>query len=496
MKYLTNYNSMNVAEGKGKVSFFQTRTFSGENWFEKTNEKYVRGSLKGQFKTKKHPIYKSIYSHIKDAWKDQSDWRQTSTGLWHSVRNVIVCDYDGTDFDEKISYWNNTCNSIGLPIPSYYTQNLESKHGQFGWFIEQVDNKSSKYINLTHALASVFGTDMNFCGWNIKNPCYNETNNLMSSSIQKTTWNSDEMLDINDIEDALGKIHPINKESKKNNCYITTSTAIAYTPKANNTENSRNYYLRHNLIIKIFEFMRHNNSERPSETDILSWADNISSDAGVITGKGKQSDIEIKRVAISCSNWAIRNFRSISKGCSYDKSQQELSQRVKICNKYLRYSNVMKYQNLSLRECAHITGYSFKTVANYRNMNELEVKKMVMVVKEFIRYIDNDKVKETSYYDLYNALTSCVYYSNTTYTPIMNSTENTIKYMESRPKLPNETDTDKVFTQKQRLDIDRFFRYWKYNKNMGKTLGEMLSSYYIQFNEDEKTYIHQMCCVA
>ena len=106
---------------------------------------------------------------ILDAWQETAYYPQTSAGLNHTRRDVVVADYDGNckSFLKSFS---------GKVFPSYILINPESNHVQAGWLLDEpydFDNPSDHvtFLNIKRSINAMC-PDGGFTGWQIKNPFY------------------------------------------------------------------------------------------------------------------------------------------------------------------------------------------------------------------------------------------------------------------------------------------------------------------------------------
>ena len=106
---------------------------------------------------------------ILDAWQETAYYPQTSSGLNHTRRDVVVADYDGDcksflkSFSEKIP-------------PSYILVNPESNHVQAGWLLDEpydfdIPSDHDTFLNIKRSINAMC-PDGGFTGWQIKNPFY------------------------------------------------------------------------------------------------------------------------------------------------------------------------------------------------------------------------------------------------------------------------------------------------------------------------------------
>ena len=109
------------------------------------------------------------FQNILEAWEATSYYPQTSCGLNHTRRDVVVADYDGdcASFIQSFS---------GKIPPSYILINPDSNHVQAGWLLDEpydFENPVDKETFLTiKRCINRLCPDCGFTGWQIKNPFY------------------------------------------------------------------------------------------------------------------------------------------------------------------------------------------------------------------------------------------------------------------------------------------------------------------------------------
>lgn len=157
-----------------------------QEFFLTDKQKIFLNSIQMEFSSEKDekPIYIKTqnYDSIQKVWSDYSDYKQTSAGLNHYRRDVIIA-----DFDASLEEFNEIFNNAGLPKFSYILVNKNSGHVQAGYilktpFVWTPFNETEKelYLKCKRNLNS-FCPDNGYKGWRCKNPYYKEF---------ETTWNN------------------------------------------------------------------------------------------------------------------------------------------------------------------------------------------------------------------------------------------------------------------------------------------------------------------
>ena len=183
-----------------------------------------------------NPIYVKTqnYNSIQKVWSKYSNYKQTSAGLNHFRRDVIIA-----DFDASVEEFNEVFNNSGLPKFSYVLVNKTSGHVQAGYilktpFIWTQKNESEKelYLKCKRNLNS-FCPDNGYKGWRCKNPYYKKF---------ETTWNNI-TYDKNFITEILLNINSRNTVYKKINNNDNKTEKRKNRIQHERTEGRNNYYL-------------------------------------------------------------------------------------------------------------------------------------------------------------------------------------------------------------------------------------------------------------
>ena len=121
------------------------------------------------------PIYIKTqnYDSIQKVWSDYPQYKQTSAGLNHYRRDVVIA-----DFDASIEVFNKVFPLSGLPEFSYILINKSSGHVQAGYFLTSpfvwtLNNteENNNYLDLIHRINSIC-PNSGYTGWRCKNPYF------------------------------------------------------------------------------------------------------------------------------------------------------------------------------------------------------------------------------------------------------------------------------------------------------------------------------------
>ena len=136
-------NTTNYAEDKGACKWFQTRS-----WNKQTKS------------------YENKFDNALEFFELMKDYKQVSTGLNHTEREVVVIDVD--EDVRNPYYWS----VLNLPIaPNRYTKNLSNGHTQFHYYLDKpISNESNEWKRLM-AFSRKYG-DPRFTGWQMRNPFF------------------------------------------------------------------------------------------------------------------------------------------------------------------------------------------------------------------------------------------------------------------------------------------------------------------------------------
>ena len=100
-----------------------------------------------------NPIYVKTqnYNSIQKVWSEYSNYKQTSAGLNHFRRDVIIA-----DFDASVEEFNEVFNNSGLPKFSYVLVNKTSGHVQAGYILKTPLSGQKEFKFLLHFKYSSF----------------------------------------------------------------------------------------------------------------------------------------------------------------------------------------------------------------------------------------------------------------------------------------------------------------------------------------------------
>lgn len=183
-----------------------------------------------------NPIYVKTqnYNSIQKVWSEYSNYKQTSAGLNHFRRDVIIA-----DFDASVEEFNEVFNNSGLPKFSYVLVNKTSGHVQAGYilktpFIWTQKNESEKelYLKCKRNLNS-FCPDNGYKGWRCKNPYYEEFETTWNDITYDKEFITENLLNINSNIIVYRKINNNDNKTEKRKNRI----------QHERTEGRNNYYL-------------------------------------------------------------------------------------------------------------------------------------------------------------------------------------------------------------------------------------------------------------
>ena len=319
------------------------------------------------------PVYIQTqnYNSIQKVWSDYSQFKQTSAGLNHYRRDVIIADFDAT-----LGEFNEVFNSSGLPKFSYILINKSSGHVQAGYilktpFVWTPYNETEKelYLKCKRNLNSLC-PDNGYKGWRCKNPYYKEF---------ETTWNN-VIYDKDFITEILCKINSDNnryiknkKKFNKDNRTEKRKSGIQYE----RTAGRNNYYLYN--TIKYYSNCKTNNVIM-SEEELLNWlVENertLRSELYNLNPNIQNEDLSKKELFSICSNakkYVDINYNKDKAG-RYSKTQRENSIELRQIESERKFIDFCDYMDggVDFKEILPLVGIKKTVGYEYKNLyNEL-----------------------------------------------------------------------------------------------------------------------------
>ena len=439
-------NSMDIALDKGSCKRFQTFQGTGEMYsFYSSTESYKRNykeHKKGDPKLITRERQEPLYQSLAEAWKSVSEteryslYIQASTGLNHKRREVLVLDFDANkyfdplptgemfgyrSFDDAEKDINEFVQKTGLPRQSYIYYNKKSGNIQVGWFFDPNDyvyydnvnhqKNCRQYLNMGTGLNKLWADykgmpgDVHFTGWQCKNP-YNHNYELRETKFYFINPNCDFLGNFSKILKITKPFFPstekeikyIDETLEKEHLDSTVESLLekeftTYETKPSNNRlniNSRNYYEVKLLREWVWQYAREHKNAMPNLSEARKALDVIESKANnIIKGKLLKSDKELSAICKNVLNWSIKKYNK--PGNNYYTDEQR--HRAKLYNYAKMYANILRLftmsPNLSCRQAAKKLGMSKSTISRYRNLSEINLKKIQILSTQFI--IDNSE---------------------------------------------------------------------------------------------------------
>lgn len=401
-----NLNSLNIAPGKGACINFQTYYQTGnEIYYLSKKERYKRNYLgwkKGEQKLKRYMEQFPIYGSLADTWEaisnnpKFSDWLQTSTGLNHLRRDVVVLDFDANKFikggyhslQEAEQDVNGFVAKFRLPKANYIYYNKVSGNIQVGWFLNVClnmnwENQRSHYLNIGKALNIMWADfkglpgDVHFTGWQCKNP-FNKHETNGSIVYSKMSVNTEELK--NKTSPYWPKVEP--KKIKK---HSTVTTGITNGKHFADTETSRDAYESKKLREWVWSYMRKNGGDEPSFQQAMDAMYEFAVEAAEITGKEQHDIVELTSICKNTLKWAIKNYNPVFS--VYTDEQRQFAKLYNNAQKYFKYLQVKKLSG-SCRQVAKQIGCSASTVSRLRNLSGYEKTRMEILYTQYKMFIE------------------------------------------------------------------------------------------------------------
>ena len=301
---------------------------------------------------------KPLYNNILECWKAHKEYKQCSSGLTHSVRNVLVLDIDTELTVEE------RCKLQTQLKPTYIVLNPKTNHLQFGFLYSETLFKKNNNIHRCNILAindaarkilnrtDEVGDD-NYTGWQCKNPFCDELDLIYFNENNK-----------------INILYYSSSSFFYNNTNRTVKSA--YTKKSQSriihnafSNNSRDYYIYTSLRTKIWDFMRSNKGAEPTYSWIYNEAQILNNEAAIKTGKGSTiSDAEIHAICKCTGSWSISHFKFLEGAAASHcgGEARKVSLLVRKNESMLKWFQVQELKNLSQREIAKTLNISVGTV--------------------------------------------------------------------------------------------------------------------------------------
>ena len=315
------------------------------------------------------PVYIQTqnYNSIQKVWSDYPQYKQTSAGLNHYRRDVIIADFDAT-----LGEFNEVFNSSGLPKFSYILINKSSGHVQAGYilktpFVWTPYNETEKelYLKCKRNLNSLC-PDNGYKGWRCKNPYYKEF---------ETTWNN-VIYDKEFITEILCKINSDNNRYIKNKKKFNKDTSMEKRKSGiqyERTAGRNNYYLYN--TIKYYSNCKTNNVIM-SEEELLNWlVENertLRSELYNLNPNIQNEDLSKKELFSICSNakkYVDINYNKDKAG-RYSKTQRENSIELRQLESERKFIDFCDYMDggVDFKEILPLVGIKKTVGYEYRKL--------------------------------------------------------------------------------------------------------------------------------
>lgn len=312
------------------------------------------------------PIYVKTqnYNSIQKVWFEYSNYKQTSAGLNHFRRDVIIA-----DFDASVEEFNGVFNNSGLPKFSYVLINKTSGHVQAGYilktpFVWTPYNESEKelYLKCKRNLNS-FCPDNGYKGWRCKNPYYEEFETTWNDITYDKKFITKTLLDINTNNILYKKINnndnktekrknriQTEKTSGRNNFYLYKTTVFYSNCKTKNIELT---------LQELKDWLSEN--EESFRVELLDLNPDIEN--------GPLPEKEIFSICKSAKKYVDRNYLK-SKAGGYSQQQRENSLEIRQLEsekKFIDFCDYMDY-GISFKETLELVGIKKTVGYGYRKL--------------------------------------------------------------------------------------------------------------------------------
>ena len=312
------------------------------------------------------PIYiKTLeYSSIQNIWSEYSNYKQTSAGLNHFRRDVIIA-----DFDAPIEKFNEVFNNSGLPKFSYVLVNKTSGHVQAGYilrtpFLWTSYNTKEKEIYLTcKRNLNSFCPDNGYKGWRCKNPYFEEF---------ETTWNNI-TYDKDLIKEILMDIKSNNTFYKKINKNDNKTEKRKNKTQTEGPSGRNNFYL---YKVTVFYSKCKTENIRLTLQELEMWLfeneDNFRAELLDLNPDIENAPLPEKEIFSICNSakkYVDINYQR-SKAGGYSKQQRENSLEIRQLESERKFIDFCDYMDsrVEFREILEILGIKKTTGYEYRKL--------------------------------------------------------------------------------------------------------------------------------
>lgn len=356
------------------------------------------------------PVSHCVTKDVQLIYEICNQFRQVSTGLTHSQRQVIVCDFDedykeeDPEKNQKSTYDHliDLCEENHFPVFTYLEKHLDTNHYQIGWILDEpiLLNKYYKVFNgldyddisgrdLYKTVLTVmkykFHSDENFTGWFIKNP------NYCNSNLTETIWNNDTV----SFEEFLNSVFDIHLEDKDTVTVCETSIFTNERPVDELLQlDSRHMYMLKNLREYVFKFRREN-KRFPTLNETVHAASEIEDQSLLVTRKKeRRPDCEILKDVKSILSWCQTKYKELD----YSPERRQFSHTVMSGYRQMNVikSHLYHKQKMSLKEISNQLKTTTRSVRYYLK-EEVDLEKIYTLKREVETHSDKMTPKMKKY---------------------------------------------------------------------------------------------------
>ena len=200
--YSNRNNSFDMTSEKGAVEYRPLTTVAHEigSYIKSHYQRNTRNHKRGD------PIYGAKLAHeligdMRSFDKKYSEYRQSSSGRTHNIRDVFIADFDENPFSAgaldpcytTLVRMKEKVRAAGLPLFTNFRYNLNNNHFQCIWYLKRSghiaayldkwwmyvggsedDSTLSDFRINQRALSVKLGADVQYTGWQRQNPYHNE----------------------------------------------------------------------------------------------------------------------------------------------------------------------------------------------------------------------------------------------------------------------------------------------------------------------------------
>ena len=333
--------------------------------FYTTNYGQEKGSCKTAVTFKKiNNKYESIYKNILDFAKTYQEYKQISSGLNHYRRDIVI-----VDIDENIHEPTIIANSFPIK-PNAYSYNKKNGHCQYQWFLNEPMrpneewNKLRKLMNKNCINFTGFKGDINWTGWQIRNPyyfCDQYENKIYSENLVSSTelYQKFYIRRVKKNQSIVKITKQLNKKIKQKQSNTSSSSICIDVAQLNNE--SRNYRVFLEACNLAFEY--------DNKQDFIKSLEPIVNEVRSFKSDHEYTDIELQ--ATINSVWTRKLNKTLYRPSGWTDEDRKKAATKKINERDAKLASFVytaEYCNYDMSKVQEILDVSTRTIRNWTKL--------------------------------------------------------------------------------------------------------------------------------